>query len=147
MWTPKTKWQTCWPKVVSRVMNGTIFCIYSTSWISRHFLAAISFVQTESRVLWYRKGLKKAFHTIRQRWRQSQGQERWILCRIETCLLWDSILKKRMILNSRWVTEQIWCSPALGNRGKRAQIVCLCTLKRGHKESIVKLVPNILTRM
>ena len=59
-----------------------------------HLLAAVSFFQTESRVLWCRKGLKKVFHTIRQRWRQSQDQERWILCRIETCPLWDRILKK-----------------------------------------------------
>ena len=31
----KAKWQTCWPKVVSRVTNGTIFCIFSSSWIFR----------------------------------------------------------------------------------------------------------------
>ena len=41
----KTKWQTCEPKVVLRVTNGTIICICLTSWIFRHPLAAISFKQ------------------------------------------------------------------------------------------------------
>ena len=44
------------------------------------------------------------------------------------------------------MAERIWYSIASGNRWKRAKKVCLCTLKRGHKESQVKLVPNILTR-
>ena len=45
MSTSKTKWQTCEPKVVLRVTNGTIFCIWLTSWIFRHSLAATSFKQ------------------------------------------------------------------------------------------------------
>ena len=48
------------------------------------------FFQTDSRV-WCRKGVKKVFQTLRQRWRRNQN--RCILYRIETCLLWDRILK------------------------------------------------------
>ena len=59
MWTPKTKWQTCWPKATSRGMSGSIFCTCSTSCIFRHLLAATSFFQTESRALWCRKDPKK----------------------------------------------------------------------------------------
>ena len=73
--------------------------------------------------LWCRKGLKKVFHTIRQRWRRNQ--ERWVLCRIETCLFKGRVLQKRMILNSRGVTDQIRCSPASVNSRNIAQIVCL----------------------
>ena len=52
IWTPRFKWnmltprtnlQTCWPKVAPRVMNGVIFFVCSSSWISRSFLAAIFF--------------------------------------------------------------------------------------------------------
>ena len=58
------------------------------------------------------------------------------------------ILKNRKrSLNSRWVAERIRYSIAPGNRCKRAQIICLCTLKRGHKESQAELVPSNLTRM
>ena len=38
LFTPRTNLRTCWPKVVSRGMNGTIFFDCSTSWISRCFL-------------------------------------------------------------------------------------------------------------
>ena len=48
MLTPRTNLRTCWPKVLSRVMNGIIFFICSTSAISRCFPGAI-FSRTESR--------------------------------------------------------------------------------------------------
>ena len=105
-------------KEVSRDTNGTIFCICLTSWIFRHFLAATSFVQTESRV-WCRKGLKEVLQTIRHRWRRNQN--RWILCLIETCLLWDRILKTRVTLKSR-ATAQTNCLQATGNRSQVAQM-------------------------
>ena len=45
-------------------------------------------------------------------------------------------------------TEQKNCPLASGNCCKEVQMkVCLCALKRGHKESQVTLVPHILTRM
>ena len=100
-----------------------------------------------SKALSCRKDLKKVFQTIHRRWKQSRDQKRWILCRIETCLLQVRILKMRMIPNSSGVAERLRCSTATGNRCKRAQKVCPCTLKRGHKESQVKLVPSILSRM
>ena len=100
-----------------------------------------------SKALSCRKDLKKVLRTIHRRWKQSRDQKRWILCRIETCLLQVRILKMRMIPNSWGVAERPRCSTATGNRCKRAQKVCPCTLKRGHKESQVKLVPSILSRM
>ena len=40
---PGINTQTCWSKAVSHVTNGTICCICSTSWVTPHFPAAISF--------------------------------------------------------------------------------------------------------
>ena len=42
MLTPKTNSPTCKPEVVSRVMDGTVFIVCSTSWVSRCSLVAIS---------------------------------------------------------------------------------------------------------
>ena len=74
MLTPRTNLLTCWPKVISRVMNGTIFFVCSTSWISRCFPAAI-FFQLKSRTPSRRK-LRK------------EGQEKSLWWRIESQWVW-----------------------------------------------------------
>ena len=90
-------WPDWFPRSITQIITVNIV-MWGTQTQERNlnpeFEDYKQWVHDESRVLWCRKGLKKAFHTIRQRWRQSQDQERWILCRIETCLLWDRILKK-----------------------------------------------------
>ena len=45
---PKTNSQTCWRKAISHMTNGTFCCICSTSWVTPHSLAAISFKQEAS---------------------------------------------------------------------------------------------------
>ena len=58
MQTPRTNLLTCWPKVISHVMTGTIFFVCSTSWFSRCFPAAI-FFQLKSRTPCRRAQLRK----------------------------------------------------------------------------------------
>ena len=53
MLTSKTNSLTYWLKIVSRLMNRSIFFVYSVSWISRRFLTVI-FFRTESRAPWLR---------------------------------------------------------------------------------------------
>ena len=48
------------------------------------FSQPLLFCQTERRAVWCRKDPKKVFRMFHHRWRQSQDQEGWTLCRMET---------------------------------------------------------------
>ena len=66
--TPKTNSQTYWPRVISHMMNGLIFCVCST--------LAISVLQTV--LNWCRKGHKK--NQVKKESQQNQDQW-WIWLR------------------------------------------------------------------
>ena len=94
------------------------------------------FFQTESRVLWCRKDPKKVFRTIRRRWRRSQERLNLVSYR-------NLFIARQNSQNATepfgWVTEQTNRPPASGDRRRETQVeVCLCVLKRSHKESQVK---------
>ena len=74
MLTPRTNLRTCWPKVISRMMSRTIFCVCSTSWAFRCSLAAI-FFQFKSRAK-CRRALRKEGQKKNLWWR-NQSQHVW----------------------------------------------------------------------
>ena len=74
-WLQTTNSLTCWRKVISHVMNGVIFFVCSTSWISPCFLAVFFFqlkIRMPCRGELRKEGKEKSL------WWRNQGQ--WVWC-------------------------------------------------------------------
>ena len=74
--TPNTNSQTCWPKVISHVTNGTVFFICSTSGISAP-LAAVRIPAWQAAPRW-RKGCRSKKEKKKKELYPSRDQQRWI---------------------------------------------------------------------
>ena len=111
MSTPKTNSQTFWPKEVSQEMNGIIFFVCSTSWVSRCSLAAISviffLIRSESRAPCQKEG-KRRFRTKALR---RQNQSLWYRRRRDHSTWYHAVRGVRKTLHRIWVMWSIWRMP------------------------------------
>ena len=144
MLTPKTNSRTCWPKVVLRVMNGTIFFDCWTAWMSRCFPAAI-FFQTESRLSCLRELRKARLKKVRW-WRNG---DRWVWCQGTSQAQRKPLRKIRVLRTARWIKSwiRVMFHRASGNWCETTTKTQQHILKRSDKMTLYLRAPGNWCRM
>ena len=130
---PGINLQTCWPKAVSHVTNGIICCICSTSWVTPHFPAAISFFFKQKASRDVEKVKRKLFAspTVKAKSRSLTLVSRQGL----------SMRQNSQTTSGPTRTEGV--SVSFQTYTSKGSILCS---QRGHREIQSKMILNILNR-